>query len=41
MMTFPLILGDANTALDQPHSFIISEDIADKYFADEDPLGKA
>ena len=41
MMTFPLILGDPNTALDQPHSFIISEDIADKYFADEDPLGKA
>ena len=41
MLTYPLILGNASTALEQPHSIIINEDIADKYFADEDPLGKA
>jgi ABC-type antimicrobial peptide transport system permease subunit len=41
MFTFPLLKGEKDTALDSPHSLIISEDIADKYFPDEDPLGKA
>ncbi len=40
MFTFPLIRGDENTALDSPYSLIITEDIADKYFGEEDPLGK-
>ena len=40
MFTFPLIRGDAATALDRPHALIISEEIALKYFGDEDPLGK-
>jgi ABC-type antimicrobial peptide transport system permease subunit len=40
MFTFPLVKGDKNRALDSPHSLIISEDIAEKYFGTEDPLGK-
>ena len=41
MFTFPLIKGDAATALDGPHSLILSQEMAQKYFGDEDPLGKA
>ncbi|MCK4758904.1 MAG: ABC transporter permease, partial [Candidatus Aminicenantes bacterium] len=40
MFTFPLIRGDENTALDSPYSLVLTEDIAKKYFGDEDPLGK-
>ena len=40
MFTFPLIRGDKNTALDSPYSLIITQDIAEKYFGQEDPLGK-
>jgi len=41
MFSFPLVKGDARTALNEPHSIVISEDIARKYFAGEDPLGKS
>lgn len=40
MFTFPLIRGDENTALDSPYSLVLTEDIAKKYFGEEDPLGK-
>lgn len=40
MFTFPMIKGDKNRALDSPYSLIINEDIAEKYFGKEDPLGK-
>ena len=40
MFSFSLISGDASTALNNPHSIILSEKMADKYFKNEDPLGK-
>lgn len=36
----PLIQGDAETALSQPFSIVLSESTAKKYFGDEDPMGK-
>ena len=41
VFTFPLIKGDPHTALAQPYSVVITEAMAQKYFGDEDPLGKA
>jgi len=40
VFTFPLIKGNPKTALNQPFSIVLNEEIADKYFGDEDPLGK-
>lgn len=40
MFSFPLVAGDAATALDQPQSIVITDRVAKKYFGDEDPLGK-
>jgi len=40
VFTFPLIKGDPGSALTQPNTVVISEEIAEKYFAGEDPLGK-
>jgi putative ABC transport system permease protein len=40
MFTVPFLEGDAKTALDGPDKMVISADIAKKYFADADPLGK-
>ncbi|MGB2763542.1 MAG: ABC transporter permease, partial [Candidatus Aminicenantaceae bacterium] len=40
MFTFPLVKGDSSTALEDPFSLIISEDMAEKYFGEEDPIGK-
>ena len=40
MFTFPLIKGDKNRALESAYSIVINEDIAEKYFGMEDPLGK-
>ncbi|MCE2434393.1 MAG: ABC transporter permease [Candidatus Latescibacteria bacterium] len=34
MFTFPLLAGDANTALDDLHSVVISERVAKKYFGE-------
>ena len=40
MFSMPLVLGDPGTALDEPYSMVISEDLAFKYFGAEDPVGK-
>lgn len=40
IFTFPLISGDKNTALDDPHSIVISENMAQKYFPGENPMGR-
>jgi putative ABC transport system permease protein len=40
VFTFPLVKGDPRTALSDPHSLVISETMAKKYFGEADPLGK-
>lgn len=40
MFSFPLIEGDPETVLNDPFSLVISEEIAQKYFGDEEPIGK-
>lgn len=40
MFTIPLLKGDPETLLDSPHSIVLTKKLADKYFGDEDPLGK-
>jgi len=40
MFTFPLLKGDVKRALSDPHSVVITEEVAEKYFAAENPLGK-
>lgn len=41
MFTLPLLLGDPATVVKAPHSVVISESLAKKYFGDEDPLGQS
>ncbi len=41
MFTFPMISGDPATALSAPHSIILTEKLAKKYFGDADPIGKS
>jgi putative ABC transport system permease protein len=40
VFSFPLVLGNPDDVLKNAGSVVISEDIAKKYFGDEDPLGK-
>ncbi|MCP4727093.1 MAG: ABC transporter permease, partial [bacterium] len=40
IFSFDLISGDAERALSEPNNIIISRSIAEKYFHDEDPMGK-
>jgi putative ABC transport system permease protein len=37
---FPLLRGDENTALNAPNQILITQEMAVKYFGDEDPMGK-
>ena len=37
---FPLVKGDPNTALANPHSALVTESIAKKYFGNTDAMGK-
>ena len=40
LFSFPLIAGDLVTALNEPHSIILSEEMVKKYFSNTDPMGK-
>jgi putative ABC transport system permease protein len=40
MFDVRFVRGDINTALNDPHSIVITEETADKYFGDEEALGK-
>jgi len=40
MFGIRFIRGDINTALDDPHSIVITEETAKKYFGNEEALGK-
>ena len=40
VFTLPMIAGDPKTALNEPHSLVISKDIAQKYFNTTDVIGK-
>ena len=41
MFSFRFKSGDPFTALAEPHSIVLSEELAEKYFGEEDPLGKS
>jgi putative ABC transport system permease protein len=40
MFNFPVLRGDARTALHDPYSVVITQRMAKKLFGDEDPIGK-
>lgn len=40
LFDFPLQQGDPRTALQDPHAIIISPEAAEKYFGNENPMGK-
>jgi len=40
VFTFPLIKGDKKTALQEPYSVLLTQDTAEKYLGDENPIGK-
>jgi putative ABC transport system permease protein len=40
VFTFELLQGNPATALAEPNSIVLTEQIARKYFGDEDPMGK-
>src|SRR5574341_1239045 len=40
VFSFKLAGGDPQTALAEPHSIILSEELADKFFGKENPVGK-
>ena len=41
VFSIPFIMGNPKTALSDPFTIVITEDIARKYFGDENPLGKS
>lgn len=40
IFSFPLVKGDADMALQEPNTVLISEKMAKKYFGNENPIGK-
>ena len=40
LFTIPFIEGDAETALAEPYTVVLTESMAEKYFGQENPLGK-
>ena len=40
MFTIPFVQGDPDTALADPRSMVMTEEVAQKIFGDEDPIGK-
>lgn len=41
MFTYPLLKGDPETALSEPNNILITEELAEKYFFGENPMGKS
>ncbi len=41
MFTFNMIMGDPGTALNSPHSIILTKKLAAKYFGNANPVGKS
>ncbi len=41
MLSYPFIWGNPETALNEPASLVVSEEIAVKYFGSENPIGKS
>jgi putative ABC transport system permease protein len=41
VFNLPLIKGDSKTALKDPYTIVISERAGEKYFGEDDPMGKA
>jgi putative ABC transport system permease protein len=40
IFTFPLLSGDVRTALKEPFSVLITQEMAEKYLGNEEPMGK-
>ncbi len=40
VFSYPLTLGDPQTALQRPNTMVLTESLARKYFSDEDPMGE-
>jgi putative ABC transport system permease protein len=40
VFSFKLKEGDAETALDQPNAIVLTEELAAKYFEEDDPMGE-
>ena len=40
VFTFPLLYGNPQNALNDPHSIVLSEEVAEKYFGKGNPVGK-
>lgn len=40
VFTIPFVAGDPKTALTEPNSIVITEEISRKYFGDQDPMGQ-
>ncbi len=41
IFSFPLVIGDISTALTEPNTVLITEETAEKYFGNDDPMGKS
>ena len=40
IFTIPLVQGNARSSLAEPHTVVLSESMVDKYFGDDNPIGK-
>ncbi len=40
LFTIPFVMGDTKNALTDPHSIVMTESMAEKYFGSENPIGK-
>ena len=41
IFSYPMTIGDPKSALKAPFSIVITEDIAEKYFGDKNPIGRS
>jgi len=40
IFSFPMVMGDLSTAFNDPHSIIMTEPMAEKYFGKDNPIGR-